>query len=444
MDRLGPDARLVAGATDVVVELRRGVRPTSSIIDISRIDGLSYIRRIDDVIRIGALTTHNDVLASSNCREAIWPLVQACQEVGAPQIRARGTVIGNVVTASPANDTITPLVALDAELRVVRPGRVRTIPITAFYPEIRKTALDSGEVVSEIRIPALKPDQRAVFIKLGLRRAQAIAVVNCAVVLTMRDDRVTRARIAFGCVSPTIRRLPRTEELLVGRALDPSTIAAAATMARGEVSPIGDLRGSAEYRLDAVDALMYDALERLNVHSPENGLDHQPTLLKAGSLPGQPTPFLGTVEAVVNGRAVVLRRAISKTLLTALRDDVGLTGTKDGCSEGECGACTVWMDGQAVMSCLVPAPRAHGTAITTIEGLARDGVLHPVQASFVAKGAVQCGYCIPGFIMSAAKLLEEHPDPTLGRIRTALSGNVCRCTGYRKIYDAIRAAGQPT
>ncbi|MEJ2735148.1 MAG: (2Fe-2S)-binding protein [Anaerolineae bacterium] len=142
----------------------------------------------------------------------------------------------------------------------------------------------------------------------------------------------------------------------------------------------------------------------------------------------------------VNGRSVTVEINADELLVDVLRDRLGLIGTKVGCNEGECGACTVIMDGSPVLSCLIPALRAQGRQITTIEGLSDGETLHPLQQAFVEHGAVQCGYCIPGFIMSAKALLDVNPHPTREEIKEAIAGNLCRCTGYVKIIEAIEAA----
>jgi len=143
------------------------------------------------------------------------------------------------------------------------------------------------------------------------------------------------------------------------------------------------------------------------------------------------------MSVVVNGRELEAEIPAHETLLDALRDRFGLSGTKECCAEGECGACTVLMDGHAVNSCLVLAVEADGHVVTTIEGLA-DGIqLSPIQDAFLATGAVQCGFCIPGMVMSAHYLLEHNPAPTLSDIREGLSGNLCRCGGYNQICAAV-------
>ena len=148
------------------------------------------------------------------------------------------------------------------------------------------------------------------------------------------------------------------------------------------------------------------------------------------------------IEFVVNGKTERLDVPGGKRLLDVLREDLHLTGAKEGCGEGECGACTVLMDGEAVHSCMVLAGQLTGHSVTTIEGLEEDGRLGVLQNAFVEQGAVQCGYCTPGMIMSAAGLLNRTPDPTEEEIRVALSGNICRCSGYVQIVAAVKAAAE--
>lgn len=148
------------------------------------------------------------------------------------------------------------------------------------------------------------------------------------------------------------------------------------------------------------------------------------------------------VQLVVNGESVEAAVEPNQTLLQFLREDLGLTGTKHGCGLGDCGACTVILDGKPVNACLVLAVQARGREVLTIEGLAENGKLHPIQQAFVDKGAIQCGFCTPGMILSAKALLDEKPEPSEPEIRTAISGNLCRCTGYQKIVEAIQEAAK--
>jgi len=146
------------------------------------------------------------------------------------------------------------------------------------------------------------------------------------------------------------------------------------------------------------------------------------------------------LSITVNGESVEVAVDPNATLLDLLRDDLGLTGVKEGCSEGVCGACTVLLEGQPVRACLTAALEAEGASVLTIEGLASEGNLHPVQQAFIDKGAVQCGFCTPGMILSSKALLDRNSHPSDVEIKTALAGNFCRCTGYTKILDAVREA----
>ena len=458
----GTSARIVAGGTDLILEIERGVRKgIETLIDVTRIPGLDQITiDEDDVIHLGPLVTHNHCVASKLIRARAYPLARAAWEVGAPQIRNRGTIAGNLITASPANDTITPLMALGASITLQSTNGTRSIALKDFYSGVRKTAMQPDEMMVDISFPAMRTTQRGAFIKLALRRAQAISIVDAAVIVDFQSNSVKSASIALGSVAPTIIRAPEAEKYLEGKQLTDEVIAEAARLTLNATKPIDDIRGSAAYRLEMVRVCALRGLRSIrDGHAgtgEQDGMPIDAVLLWGKEMKEErgnkriAHPSGTTINANINGKEYSITTGHEKTLLRFLREDVGLIGTKEGCAEGECGACTVFLDGNAVMACLVPAPRAHGAEIVTIEGLAStltpipdgEGMLHPVQEAFIKHGAVQCGYCTPGFIMSAAKLLEEKPRPTHDEIAQALTGNLCRCTGYYKIVQAIDDASK--
>lgn len=456
----GEHARVIAGGTDLILELERGVRKDiTTLIDVTRISNLDQIVLDDnEFIHMGPLVTHNHCVASKMIVEKAFPLAQAAWEVGAPQIRNRGTIAGNLITASPANDTIPPLIALGATVTLKSIKGERVVPLEKFYLGVRQTIMHPEEMLVDIVFPALKGNQTGTFIKLGLRRAQAISLVNACVVLTFSNGdsgkiynrTIEKAEITLGAVAPTIIHAREAEEYLVQKRLNQDTIGMAASLAESAARPIDDVRSSGDYRREMVRICTLRALRNVKQGTHTEGYPSKPALLWGRNYEGKVPQISESVRhefkepiiTYVNGKEYKVNSGHHKTLLRFLREDLGLIGTKEGCAEGECGACTVFMDGMAVMSCLVPAIRAHHAEIRTIEGLSSDGALHTVQATFISEGAVQCGYCTPGFVMSAAKLLEEYPKPSHEQIQQAITGNLCRCTGYYKIVSAIESASQ--
>jgi len=443
-------ARIIAGGTDLVLEMREGnQQKIETLVDISRIKGLGDIS-IDEENRIhlGPTVTHNQCVASDIIRKFALPLALAAWEVGAPQIRNIGTIVGNLVTASPANDTIVPLIALDAELVLQSLEGQRIVALKDFYTGVRKHVLRSDEIVRDVIFPKMTSQQRGIYLKLGLRKAQAISLVNMTSIISTEGDLIKDARITLGAVAPTIIHAEKAAVYLQGKILSEETIDEAAELAREAASPIDDIRGSAAYRQEITRVLVKRGLTQLLRGEEADRLPEDPVLLwgktqDPNSVGLDDQVLLSGKEPIIthiNGHEYSFDQGHHTTLLHLIRDYAGLTGSKVGCEEGECGACTVYLDGKAVMACLVPAPRAHGAQISTVEGLSDGEKLHPVQETFIEEGAVQCGYCTPGFIMSAAKLLEENPQPSQTQIHTAISGNLCRCTGYYKIISAIEKA----
>jgi xanthine dehydrogenase iron-sulfur cluster and FAD-binding subunit A len=444
-------ARIVAGATDLILEMERGVRKgIETLVDITRIRGLDQITLDEDgFIHLGPLVTHNHCVASKLIRERAYPLAQAAWEVGSPQIRNRGTVAGNLITASPANDTIPPLMALGADLILQSKTGSRRVTLEDFYTGVRRNVLQADEMLVDIVFRAMTPDQQGAFYKLALRRAQAISVVSTAILVSLTGGIVQSAVITFGSVAPTIIHARLAEDYLLGRSLDEATIQQAGELALQAVNPISDVRSSANYRLKMVKVIAQRSLRAIAAREEQNAFPHDPVLLWGKARPygrtlaaGQVVDERTPIHTTINGKVFTFNTGQGKTLLRLLREEAGLIGTKEGCAEGECGSCTVFLDGIAVMSCMVPAPRANGALIETVEGLAQDGELHPLQQAFIDKGAVQCGYCTPGFIMSGVKLLEEKIGPSSDQIRQAITGNLCRCTGYYKIVEAIEQASR--
>lgn len=443
----GERAKLIAGGTDLLMEMEHRVRPdVDTFIDVTRISGLDRLEFTDSGMTIGALVTHGQIVASDVAWSRVTPLAQACWEVASPQLRNQATVVGNVVTASPANDSITPLRALGARINATSVDGSRQIDIADFHTGVRRTTLRSDEIVTSIDVTSLTATQRAVYVKAGLRTAQAISVVHLTVLLDFDDEQITVARVLLGSVAPTIVSAPSAEAVLVGATLSDEVIREATEAGVASVTPIDDIRATAEYRSHVLAAMLTRALRSLRSSSSTTPSSRVLLSSTGSALGGPPISSTESITTTINDRSVSADGVVGETLLDWLRDhagpalDMSLTGTKEGCAEGECGACTVLIDDAAVMSCLVPAVRASGARVRTVEGLPDAGNLHPIQQAFIDEAAVQCGYCIPGFLVAAARLLDESPHPSHQEILEGLSGNLCRCTGYTKIIDAVNGA----
>jgi len=306
--------------------------------------------------------------------------------------------------------------------------------------------MQPDEMLVDISFPAMNSTARGTFIKLALRRAQAISIIDAAIILDIESETIKSASITLGAVAPVIIHAEEAEKYLAGKLFTDEVFEEAARLTMNAATPIDDIRGSAAYRREMVRVCTLRGLKAIRDGQEHAGMPSEPILLWGkdqlnGNVHTSEQFPLSAIETTINGKKYTFTSGHNKTLLRLLREEGNLIGTKEGCAEGECGACTVFLDGKAVMACLVPAPRAHRAEIITVEGLANDGELHPVQEAFIEHGAVQCGYCTPGFLMSSAMLLEEKSNPTRNEIEQAITGNLCRCTGYYKIVQAIEDAG---
>ncbi len=452
LDKYQGSAKIIAGATDLWLEFERDMhKDVEVLVDISRIKGLDAITEDDSgYINLGPLVTHSHIVKSELIKEYAFTLHQASASVGSPQIRNRGTVAGNVATASPANDTIAPLMALNAIIVLGSKTGTREIPINDFYTGVRKHKIAASELITNIKFKKLdKALYRSFFVKHGLRKAQSISLINIATVFKLADGNIlSDLRIAIGASAPTVFRAKEAEKYAEGKKVSDEDVDQLCKLASEAASPIDDLRSSARYRKDMVEGLLKNAI-RLNI------LERKPVIppVQVTLWGKENTTFIplreafhsdniSSVDFTLNNKLITVKNYMGKSLLDIIREDGQQKGSKEGCGEGECGACTVFLDGVAVLACLIPAERAHKATVQTIESLSDETSISRLQQAFIDEGAVQCGYCTPGFIMSGTKLLEEVNKPTEEQIKIAISGNLCRCTGYYKIISAIENAAE--
>ena len=450
-----PDAAILAGGTNLIVDLKTERRTVPNVIDITSVLGLCGIEERRDGVLIGALTSIREIATSELLWRKYTALAEAAAAFGSTQIMMRGTIGGNICNGSPASDTVPALLTFDAEATIVGPDGERTVLVGDLLEGPGKTRLHPGELLTSIRLPLSQEQTASAFLKLSRVRAD-LAKVSVAVRLVCEGGRVAHGRIELGSVGPTVIRARAAEKFLVDRPVTEDLALRVGQTASEEIQPIDDVRSSATYRTQASLALVHDAVvlawERASTdvgpvpRGTSTGSIHSAVGEKqnGGMEPVQVKPDEKTrIQLTVNGVQHELDVHPNELLLNVLRERLELTGAKYGCGIGECGACTVWLNGMPVLGCLVLAITADGAEVQTIEGEAVDGRLSPLQQAFIDENAFQCGYCTPGMLMMTKKLLEEISDPTEDEIRDYLKGNHCRCTGYASIVRAVqRAAGE--
>ena len=448
----GAETRLLAGGTDLLIELRRGSKKAPRVVlDISGVAEMAGIAESGAHITLGPLTTHAELARSELLLEFAPLLGEAAAAIGSPQIRARATVGGNIMNAAACADTVPPLIALGATVTLQSKAGCRELALADLFVKPYQTRANADELLTAVRFPKPGPGTRSAFIKLGRRNALAISRLSVAAMLELgKDGRITEARIVPGAAFPTWQRVTEAERLLLGEMPGELLFAAAGRKVSGEMIKATGRRWSTEYKEPVIAVLVSRALEqclakagqRVPAAPAKEPISAKGQVGCAVPLSHSPSPEC-VITATINGRPLTLTVPANMNLLDLLRDHLGLPGTKCGCEIGECGACTVLLDGEPVNSCLVLAPQITGRQVLTVEGLAPEGGLHPLQESFLDHDAAHCGFCTPGMLLSAKALLDWNPRPTDGEIRRAISGNLCRCTGYQQIVEAIASAGLP-
>lgn len=459
-----PQAQIIAGGSDVLVQMREGKRAGAELVSIYGLDELrGVVMEEDGTIRIGSLTSFSHITKDPIIQKYINVLGEAVDMAGGPQIRNIGTIGGNTCNGVTSADSASTLFAWDAVIELAGPDGIRRIPIKDFYIKAGKVDLRPGEIQTAILIPREAYEgYEGHYIKYAMRNAMDIATLGCSVNVKLSEDKktFTDVRIAYGVAGPVPMRAVHAEAAGRGLEVTEENIEKIGNTVLEDVTPRDSWRASKAFREHISKLLCKRALRE--------------AVRRAGGMTEEQSPEVSnskTVEALekkeqteassgaschtimtdaesgkqyklvrcrINGVERETMVDVRASLTDMLRNDYSLTSVKKGCEVGECGACNVIIDGECYNSCIYLAVWADGKEIRTLEGLmGPDGELSDIQQAFIDEAAVQCGFCTPGVIMSAEEILESGKEYTRDELRKQLSGHLCRCTGYENILNAV-------
>ena len=458
LSETGDEAKVLAGGQSLIPVLAMRLGRPAMLVDINAVAGLDQLSLTDDTLHVGA-TVRQRRLEHDPLTSAVPLLRLALPWIGHRELRSRGTVCGSLAHADPAAELPAVAACLNATLEIAAPtGRRRTVSARDFFTAPMTTVLAPGELLLAAHFPVARPGDGFAFAELSRRHGDYALTGVAAHVSHTPSGRVQQAVLAAFAISarPVTRDVtdilisaltPEAPAKALVRALTPAMSALAAEL----VDTPGDMHASTSYRCRLFTHLAAQELASAHLRAKAdpvrstNGVRSSPGVERTSSAARTPSAparnCLANQSAVtaltVNGRKVTVTAPPRVTLADALRNNLGLTGTHLGCEHGICGMCTVLVNDQAARACLLFACQLDGAEVLTVEGLGRPGELHPLQQAFGRHHALQCGFCTPGFLLSAYDLLRHQPEVTEGELAAELSGVLCRCTGYRNILSAV-------
>ncbi|HYB48674.1 MAG TPA: FAD binding domain-containing protein [Streptosporangiaceae bacterium] len=455
------EGKVLAGGQSLVPVLAMRLGRPAVLVDINAVPGLDQLSLADDTLYVGATVRQRQVERHPDAA-AVPLMAMALPWVGHRELRGRGTVCGSLAHADPAAELPAVAACLNATLDIAGPAGRRTVTAREFFTGPMSTVLRPDELLMGARFPVAGPGDGFAFAEIA-RRHGDFALAGVAIHVSRSPSGETQAATlaAFGVSGRPVTRDvtamlassvhssaatpggPQAADL--ARALTPAMSALASEL----VDTPGDMHASRAYRRRLLTVLaarqLGAAYTRAAGKGParaRTGIRPAPGATRTRPAPAPPAPLTpadgrATTHLTVNGKPVTVTLPPRVTLADALRDHLRLTGTHLGCEHGICGVCTVLVDGQAARSCLLFACQLEGAEVLTVEGLGRPGELHPLQHAFGRHHALQCGFCTPGFLLSAYDLLTGKPQVTQEELAVELSGVLCRCTGYQNILSAV-------